>query len=73
MGLIDENPQDTGKEIKHNYVSKETELSLKEVKQSLAATIKKSKASSHLPEVWIRMMVDFYEGKKVMEQFMGEY
>ena len=55
---------------KQSYVSKETEIALRDAKKKLAEMI--SRPSGQLNEVWLRMMADYWESKKLMEQTYGE-
>lgn len=43
------------------------------MKKKLAAVLVNAKGGGKLSEVWIRMMVDYYENKKLVEQTYGEY
>ena len=58
---------------KRNFVSKETEKALRDMKKKLSDLLKNSHTSGQYSEVWLRMMVDYYESRKVMEQSSGEY
>lgn len=42
------------------------------MKSKLAQTLSTSKKNGKLSEVWIRMMLDYYENKKQIEQTYGE-
>ena len=77
LGLLDESDDESATRAKGplrpSYVSDETEKALGEAKKKLNAILRKSKGAGQLNEVWLRMMVDYWESKKLMEQTYGEY
>lgn len=65
--FVEDENTDRAKKAKQSFVSAETEQALKEAKRNLAIALSKSKASDKLNQVWLRMMVDYWESKKNME------
>ena len=56
-----------------SFVTQKTEEALAETKEKLAAVLRNKSEVNKLNQVWLRMMVDYWESKKLMEQTFGEY
>ena len=74
LGLIveEDDNEDTKKKFssersKPSFVSAETDKALLDSQKKLAEVISKSKAAGQLNEVWLRMMVDYWESKRLVE------
>ena len=75
LGLLIEDDEDDAKDgkPKQSFVSAETEHALLNAKKKLSEVLHKTQAAGQLNEVWLRMMVDYWESKRLMEQTYGEH
>ena len=56
-----------------SFVTEKTMNELNETKYKLAKLMQNKNEVKKLTQVWLRMMVDYWESKKLMEQTFGEY
>ena len=73
LGLVSNAESSSQENIADINVSAETMSSLKDAKRKLAFCLKNSNGSGQQGEVWLRMMVDYWENKRLMEQSYNEY
>ena len=58
---------------KVSFVTEKTMNELNETKYKLAKLMQNKNEVKKLTQVWLRMMVDYWESKRLMEQTFGEY